>query len=203
MITRFVLIEWSVDPEGMEIALVIFFVVVGPLALLRGADSRLDERKRLPEWRRFQRERGPRDGSARGSPPDSRGPSRGAARRLTAPRLRRVEIRPATCSMCSGMDTGSPASALVTGASGGIGAACARAFSSEGAQLVLHYHRGRERAAAVAADCGRAGTVRAGEPDPRGGGRQPSTRRGPLSVGSTCASRSPASGRKRTSRSGA
>jgi hypothetical protein len=52
MITRFVLIEWSVDPEGMEIALVIFFVVVGPLALLRGADSRLDERKRLPEWRR-------------------------------------------------------------------------------------------------------------------------------------------------------
>jgi hypothetical protein len=49
MITRFVLIEWSVDPEGMEIALVIFF---GPLALLRGADSRLDERKRLPEWRR-------------------------------------------------------------------------------------------------------------------------------------------------------
>ena len=52
MRTRFVLIERSVDPEGMEIALVIFFIIVGPLALLLGADSRLDERKRLPEWRR-------------------------------------------------------------------------------------------------------------------------------------------------------
>jgi 3-oxoacyl-[acyl-carrier protein] reductase len=57
------------------------------------------------------------------------------------------------------MDTGlSGKRVLVTGASGGIGAACARAFSSEGAQLVLHYHRGRERAVAVAADCGE-GTV--------------------------------------------
>jgi len=35
---------------------------------------------------------------------------------------------------------------LVTGASGGIGAACARAFAAEGARLALHYHRGRERA---------------------------------------------------------
>jgi len=35
---------------------------------------------------------------------------------------------------------------LVTGASGGIGSACARAFAAEGARLALHYHRGRERA---------------------------------------------------------
>jgi 3-oxoacyl-[acyl-carrier protein] reductase len=35
---------------------------------------------------------------------------------------------------------------LVTGASGGIGGACVRAFAAEGAEVVAHYHRGRERA---------------------------------------------------------
>jgi 3-oxoacyl-[acyl-carrier protein] reductase len=35
---------------------------------------------------------------------------------------------------------------LITGASGGIGAATARAFAEEGARLVLHYHRNREGA---------------------------------------------------------
>ncbi len=38
---------------------------------------------------------------------------------------------------------------LVTGASGGIGAACARAFAAEGAEVLVHYNRGRERAEAV------------------------------------------------------
>ena len=43
---------------------------------------------------------------------------------------------------------------LVTGASGGIGAACARAFAAEGASVVVHYRRGRRRAEAVAAEIG-------------------------------------------------
>jgi len=41
---------------------------------------------------------------------------------------------------------------VVTGASGGIGSACARAFAAEGARVVVHYHRGRERAEALAAE---------------------------------------------------
>jgi 3-oxoacyl-[acyl-carrier protein] reductase len=43
---------------------------------------------------------------------------------------------------------------LVTGASGGIGAACAREFAAEGASVVVHYRRGRDRAEAVAAEIG-------------------------------------------------
>jgi 3-oxoacyl-[acyl-carrier protein] reductase len=40
---------------------------------------------------------------------------------------------------------------LVTGASGGIGSACVRAFLAEGARVVAHYHRGRDRAEALGA----------------------------------------------------
>lgn len=43
---------------------------------------------------------------------------------------------------------------LVTGGSGGIGSACARLFASEGADVVVHYHRGRERAELVASEIG-------------------------------------------------
>src|SRR5919204_4953632 len=48
---------------------------------------------------------------------------------------------------------------VVTGASGGIGAACARAFAAEGARVAVHYHRGRERAETLAAELGDAATV--------------------------------------------
>ncbi len=50
---------------------------------------------------------------------------------------------------------------VVTGASGGIGAACARMFAAEGARVLVHYHRGEERARALAAELGGASLVRA------------------------------------------
>ncbi len=53
------------------------------------------------------------------------------------------------------MDTGLAGKrVLVTGASGGIGSACARAFHGEGAQVALHFHRGAERVLALSAELG-------------------------------------------------
>lgn len=50
---------------------------------------------------------------------------------------------------------------LVTGASGGIGAACARAFAAEGARVLVHYHRGEERARGIATEIGGAPVAQA------------------------------------------
>ena len=46
------LIDKQADAACMAILIITFIVLVGPLALLLGADSRFDERLRLPEWRR-------------------------------------------------------------------------------------------------------------------------------------------------------
>jgi 3-oxoacyl-[acyl-carrier protein] reductase len=43
---------------------------------------------------------------------------------------------------------------LVTGGSGGIGGATARAFAAEGCRVAVHYNRGAERAEAVARELG-------------------------------------------------
>jgi 3-oxoacyl-[acyl-carrier protein] reductase len=56
---------------------------------------------------------------------------------------------------------------LVTGASGGIGAACVRAFASEGAHVVVHYHRGADRARALADEIGAAAALAADLTDER------------------------------------
>jgi 3-oxoacyl-[acyl-carrier protein] reductase len=50
---------------------------------------------------------------------------------------------------------------VIAGASGGIGAACARAFAAEGARVLVHYARGEDRARALAAELGGAPVAQA------------------------------------------
>ena len=50
---------------------------------------------------------------------------------------------------------------VVTGASGGIGAACARTFAAEGARVLVHYHHGEERARTLAEELGGAPVAQA------------------------------------------
>jgi 3-oxoacyl-[acyl-carrier protein] reductase len=50
---------------------------------------------------------------------------------------------------------------LITGASGGIGSACARMFAAEGARVAIHYHRGERRARELAAELDGAPVLRA------------------------------------------
>jgi 3-oxoacyl-[acyl-carrier protein] reductase len=50
---------------------------------------------------------------------------------------------------------------LVTGAAGGIGQAIARTFAHEDAKVVLHYHRSREAAERLAAECPGSSAVQA------------------------------------------
>ena len=49
----------------------------------------------------------------------------------------------------------------MAGASGGIGSACARAFAAEGSRVVVHFHRGEERARALADEVDAAGVAQA------------------------------------------
>jgi 3-oxoacyl-[acyl-carrier protein] reductase len=46
------------------------------------------------------------------------------------------------------------AGVLVTGGSGGIGAATVRAFAAEGARVAVHFHRNREAAEELAGEAG-------------------------------------------------
>ena len=75
-----------------------------------------------------------------------------------ASRAARASLPPPACGRCyavrlRGVDTGlAGKGVVVTGASGGIGSACARAFAAEGAKVVVHYHQGRDRAEAIAAE---------------------------------------------------
>src|SRR4051812_19770894 len=61
---------------------------------------------------------------------------------------------------CAAVETGlAGKGVVVTGASGGIGSACARAFAAGGAHVAVHFPRGRERGEAVGAELGGAPVI--------------------------------------------
>ncbi|MEU9337834.1 SDR family NAD(P)-dependent oxidoreductase [Streptomyces sp. NPDC048290] len=64
---------------------------------------------------------------------------------------------------------------LVTGASGGVGGGIARQFARAGADVVVHYHRGRDRADSLVAEIndteGHGGAHDGGHAEGHGGGR--------------------------------
>jgi 3-oxoacyl-[acyl-carrier protein] reductase len=76
---------------------------------------------------------------------------------------------------------------VVTGASGGIGAACARAFAAEGARVFVHYNRGKERAHALADELGGAPVGRADLTDEAAVSRLFAEARGALGTVDVCA----------------
>lgn len=76
---------------------------------------------------------------------------------------------------------------VVTGASGGIGAACARAFAAEGARVLVHYHRGEERARALASELGGAPLAQADLSDEAGAEHMFETARASLGSVDVCA----------------
>jgi 3-oxoacyl-[acyl-carrier protein] reductase len=86
----------------------------------------------------------------------------GAFRDLGATEIRASESRSCAGNSLRRTDTGLQGKGvLVTGASGAIGSACARAISGEGARLLVHYNRGEDRARALAEELGGASIAQA------------------------------------------
>ena len=74
---------------------------------------------------------------------------------MARPRFARANVGLAQSISLRRIETGLQGKGVVvTGASSGIGAACARAFAAEGSRVLVHFHRGEERARVLAAEIG-------------------------------------------------